>query len=672
MCGIAGIISFGNAPLPDRPAVLSAMASALQHRGPDESGLYRDAHAAFVHTRLSIIDLTSGSQPMSTADGQWWITFNGEIFNYIELRDELKSRGYAFKTSSDTEVAATAFEAWGIDAFSRFNGQWAIALWNPATRTLVLSRDRVGVRPLYLYRTTNLLRFGSEVKALFADPDVPREMDPVGLDQIFTYWSTIAPVTPFAGIEQLKPGTARVYDAAGKIFEFQFWRPSFTYIRPFQSMDDAAAMLREKLEYATRLRMIRADVPVGSYLSGGLDSSVIARLGSTNCSGVFRTYSIRFDNPEFDETQYQRAMASTLESRHEELVVTAADIAAAFPDVVFHAESPILRTAPVPLYLLSGAVRSAGIKAVLTGEGADEFLGGYDLFKEAKVREFWSKDLTSKVRPLLFDRLYPYLARSPQHARGMALEFWRQGVDAPTSPSFSHGPRWNSTSKLKRFFSRELREGIAAKAHPEMTDDLPADFPRWDILSRAQYLEITTLLAGYLLSSQGDRMLMAHSVEGRFPFLDIGVMEFGNSLAPNYKMAGLNEKAVLRHMAKGLVPAAVLERKKQPYRAPDAACFVGPNAPIYVDEFFDEESLKSSGLFDPLAVRMLVNKCAAAAGNGQRPLSNSDNMAVVGILSTLLLQKQFTGTSTCTPKKEVRWTVKIDSRSSNSPLSPLF
>ncbi len=642
MCGIAGIIAFGQSQLPDRPEVLAAMASALRHRGPDESGLYKDEHAAFVHTRLSIIDLTSGTQPMTTADGQWWITFNGEIYNYIELRDELKSRGYRFKTSSDTEVAATAFEAWGLDAFSRFNGQWALALWNPATRTLVISRDRVGVRPLYLCRTKNLLRFGSEVKALFADPDVPRELDPVGLDQVFTYWSTIAPVTPFAGIEQLKPGTARVYDAAGKIFEFQFWRPSFTYIRPFQSMDEAAAMLRERLEHATRLRMIRADVPVGSYLSGGLDSSVIARMGSANCSGVFKTYSIRFDDPEFDETEYQRAMALTLESRHEELSVSAADIARAFPDVVYHAESPLLRTAPVPLYLLSEAVRSAGIKAVLTGEGADEFLGGYDLFKEAKIREFWSRDLSSKVRPLLFDRLYPYLARSPQHARGMALEFWRQGIETLTSPSFSHGPRWNSTSKLRRFFSRPLLERIVAKTEPGFFDDLPADFARWDVLARAQYLEITTLLSGYLLSSQGDRMLMAHSVEGRFPFLDIDVMEFGNSLAPTYKMPGLNEKAVLRHMAKGLVPAVILERKKQPYRAPDAACFFGPNAPTYVEELFDEVSLNKSGLFDPLAVRMLVNKCASVAGNGHQPLSNSDNMAVVGILSTMMLQKQFT------------------------------
>ena len=642
MCGIAGIIAFGKSQLPDRPAVLAAMASALQHRGPDESGLYKDEHAALVHARLSIIDLTSGSQPMSTADGQWWISFNGEIFNYIELRDELKTRGYTFKTSSDTEVAATAFEAWGIDAFSRFNGQWALALWHPSTRTLVFSRDRVGVRPLYLCRKHDLLRFGSEVKAIFADPEVPREIDPAGLDQVFTYWSTIAPVTPFAGVEQLKPGTARVYDAAGKIFEFQFWRPSFSYIRPFDSLDEAAAALREKLERATRLRMVRADVPVGSYLSGGLDSSVVARLGVTSCAGVFNTYSIRFDDPEFDETQYQRAMASTLESHHEELVVSATDIARAFPDVVFHTESPLLRTAPVPLFLLSGAVRNAGVKAVLTGEGADEFLGGYDLFKEAKVREFWSKDLSSKVRPLLFDRLYPYLARSPQQARGMALEFWRQGIESPVSTSFTHGPRWNSTSKLKRFFSRPLLERIVAKTHPSPQDDLPADFARWDVLARAQYLEITTLLSGYLLSSQGDRMLMAHSVEGRFPYLDIDVMEFGNSLAPSYKMAGLNEKAVLRRMAKDLVPPAVLQRKKQPYRAPDAACFFGPHAPAYVEELFDEETLKHSGLFDPLAVRMLVNKCSAAAVNGRQPLSNSDNMAVVGILSTLLLQRQFT------------------------------
>jgi len=638
MCGIAGILNVAERHEPPTLELLTAMVSAIRYRGPDEYGVYRDRRAGLVHARLSLIDLASGQQPLANEDGTLWIVFNGEIFNYIELRKELLALGHKFRTQSDTEVIVHAWEAWGNDAFRRFNGQWALALWDSRKGTLVLSRDRIGVRPLFVCAGEGRIRFASEVKALFADPAVPREIDPAGMDQTFTYWTSVAPVSLFRGIEELRPGCVRTYAADGSSEETVYWTPA--YPRRGESypltLGEATEALEEKLERATRLRILRADVPVGSYLSGGLDSSVTAWMGRKAKEGVFRTYSIRFEDAEYDETEYQRAMAATIDSAHQELVVRRGDIARVFPDVIRHTERPVLRTAPAPLYLLSKLVRDSGIKAVLTGEGADEMLAGYDIFREAEIRRFWSRQPASAARPALFNRLYPYLARSPQQAKGMALQFWRQGLERTGDPGYSHEPRWRVTSQVKRFFARDFRAAIAAAPAPDLLAGLPAEFAGWDSLARAQYLEVVTLLSGYLISSQGDRMLMAHSVEGRFPFLDADVMEFCNGLPPSYKLAGLNEKFILKRVAAGHIPDAIIRRPKQPYRAPDAASFLGPGAPPYVAELLSEDAVRDAGVFDPPAVRALYNKCAARDAAGEL-FSNADNMSLVGILSTQLM-----------------------------------
>jgi asparagine synthase (glutamine-hydrolysing) len=621
------------------------MVGMLTHRGPDEYGLYRDAHAAFVHARLSIIDLSTGQQPLSNEDQTLWIVFNGEIFNFIELRKELESLGHIFKTRSDTEVIVHAYESWGDGCFPRLNGQWALALWDSTARRLVLSRDRIGVRPLYVHEHEGRVRFASEVKALFADPEVPRAIDLRGIDQTFTYWTPIAPVSVFRNIEEIRPASVRVYEADGTKREWTFWSPSYpsrcdgtTTI----SIHEATEGLRERLMKATQLRMVRADVPVGSYLSGGLDSSLIAWMGRKAKEGEFRTFSIRFEDAEYDETVFQRTMAATLSSSHREIVVRRADIANAFPDVIYHTERPVLRTAAAPLFLLSRLVRDEGIKAVLTGEGADEMLAGYDLFKEAAIRSFWASYPDSKMRPKLFDRLYPYLARSPQQTKGLALEFWRQGLDRAGQPGFSHDPRWRTTSSLKKFFSREVQATLQTMTVPSILETLPHDFGSWDILSQAQYLEVGTLLSGYLISSQGDRMLMAHSVEGRFPFLDVEVMEYCNSLPPQHKLLGLNEKFVLKRVAKGIIPDSIINRPKQPYRAPDAISFVSDGSPEYVAEMLSDRAVKEAAIFDTNAVRGLYKKCLeqSRTGNKQGNFSNIDNMGLVGILSTQLLYHQ--------------------------------
>ncbi len=437
----------------------------------------------------------------------------------------------------------------------------------------------------------------------------------------------------------------------------------------FQHLSDATELLREKLRQATALRMLRADVPVGSYLSGGLDSSVVAQLGRQAKEGRFETFSIRFEDPEFDETEFQRAMAVTLNSTHKEIVVTRKDIARVFPDVIWHTERPILRTAPAPLFLLSKAVREAGIKAVLTGEGADEMLAGYDIFREAKIRQFWSHDPTSKIRPLLFDRIYPYLARSPQRARGMAFEFWKRGLERTGMPGFSHEPRWSTTSALKKFLSKEILDFIQNHPSPNPVEDLPPSFRQWDSLSQAQYFEIVTLLSPYLISSQGDRMLMAHSVEGRFPFLDADVMEFCNSLPAEYKLAFLDEKHILKKVASGLIPDAIVHRKKQPYRAPDAASFLDQDAPEYIRELFSERNLKASGIFNPQAARGLYEKCISKRHrvNESGLFSNTDNMSFVGILSTQLVAQQFIETCKTIDVSRIQFQTIVDRTQQPSP-----
>jgi asparagine synthase (glutamine-hydrolysing) len=614
--------------------MLRRMAAAIQHRGPDAAGLYRDHHCGLAHTRLAIVDLVGGAQPMLDGDNDAVLSFNGEIFNYVELRTQLVALGVRFRTRSDTEVVLQALRTWGDDALLRFNGQFALALWRPRTRTLTLARDRLGVRPLYVTEHRGSVLFASEVKALFAaDPELPRALDPDGLAETFTFWTVVAPRTPFAGIEELRPGYVRTYTPDG-VTERCYWHPRFTggFVG---SIADATEALHQTLERATTLRLTRADVPVGCYLSGGLDSSVIAALAGRAHGDGMRTFSLRFEDAEFDEGPFQREMVRRLGSQHSDLVVSRADIATIFPTVIRHIERPILRSAPAPMLLLSRLVRDAGIKVVLTGEGADELLAGYDLFREARVRRFWAREPSSRLRPRLLDRLYPYLARAPAAARAMSREFFARGLGRPDALDFAHGPRWSGTAALQRLFARDLR---ARTTDPIATllATIPADVATWDPLARDQYVEIRTLLSGYLLTAQGDRVAMASAVEGRFPFLDPDVVELACSLPADFKLRVLDEKHVLKRLAAPLVPPGVVQRKKQPYRAPDAVAFCDPHRPSWIDEVLEPSAIVDAGVFDVAAVTQLWAKCRHAAGH----VSNTDNMALVGVLSTQLLHRE--------------------------------
>ena len=628
MCGICGVLNFDGAEVD--PVRIRQMTDSLRHRGPDGTGQYIDREVGFGHARLSILDLPGGGQPMRNEDQTIWITFNGEAFNYIELREELIKKGHRFSTRSDTEVTLHLYEEEGESCVERLNGQWAFAIWDKPRRKLFLSRDRLGVRPLFYTQTAGSFLFASEIKALFTQPEVTRELDLNGLDQIFTFWFTLPPRTAFRDIHQLAPGHSLAVED-GRVRVCRYWRPDF----PMETEGNRnEGRLREELVEllgdAARLRL-RSDVPVGAYLSGGLDSAVVAGLAKQTVGHGLQTFSISFDDAEFDESEHQKQASRHLGTRHTDVRCSYADIAGVFPDVIWHTEQPVLRTAPAPMFLLSKLVRDSGFKVVLTGEGADEVMGGYDIFQETKIREFWGRHPESAWRPLLLKRLYPYMnGIQRQHPSYLARFFHVTDADL-RNPHFSHLPRWELTSSLKTFLSLPARVGPENSAIAVLNEILPARYLSWPPFRRAEYLETMHLLPGYILSSQGDRMAMAHSVEGRYPFLDHRVVEFGARLPATLKMKVLNQKYLLKAAAKNLVPEAIRIRPKQPYRAPDGRSFFGSGQP-YVKEMLSESNVRKDGVFDPVRVTQLVNKFSNGNVVGVR-----DNMALVGILSTEIL-----------------------------------
>ena len=637
MCGIAGIHNLAGGPPPPLSEA-AAMIQSLRHRGPDDTGFHADDAIALAHARLSIIDLEGGNQPIHNEDGTIQLVFNGEIFNYLELQRELQAAGHRFYTHSDTEVIVHAYEQHGLDFLRLLNGQFAIALWDARARRLLLARDRTGIRPLYYTTVAGRLLFASEIKALFALPSVPRRLEPRALAEIFTFWSVQPPATPFAGVRILPPGHWLLVER-GEMRQQRYWDWSFPARGPLPAppSEVAAAELRELLVDAVRLQL-RSDVPVGAYLSGGLDSASVVAIIRKHTDTPLRTFSLAFEDEEFDESRHQRQLVQALGTEHSEFRCSRGAIAAAFPATIWHTEAPILRTAPTPLFLLSAAVRDHGFKVVLTGEGADEVCGGYDLFKEAKIRRFWARQPRSARRARLLQKLYPYLAHSPAAAGPLAQLFFGRGLEHCDRPTFAHRPRWSTTQRLWQFFAPEVVAGWKDwDPGAELESALPPGIEDWVPLGRDQYVEAHTLMSSYLLSSQGDRVAMAHSVESRYPFLDHRVIEYANNLPPHYKLRGLQEKYVLKKAMQGLLPPEILQRSKQPYRAPDSPCFFPQQRPLpYVEELFREARLRDSGLFDATAVRKLFEKCRSG-----RALGFGDNMAFVGILSTLLVEEMF-------------------------------
>ena len=633
MCGIVGYLGLEVAPS-HAEHLLRSMADAVAHRGPDEMGIHADGEIGLGHRRLSIVGLADGQQPMLSEDGNLILSFNGEIFNYIELRADLMARGERFRTGSDTEVLLRLFEREGEAALDKLNGDFAFAIYDKRRKRLVLARDRMGVRPLFYTWRNGTIVFASEVKALLAFPGVTAEMDVEALDQIFTLWAPIAPQTAFRNIFELPPAHLMVVEN-GHATTRAWWSLDFPDLgeTDARSEDQIADELLALLDDATRIRL-RADVPVGAYLSGGLDSSLVSALAAKHVGNRLRTFSVTFDSAEHDESGFQAEMVRALGTEHTSIATSGDDIARVFPNVVRAAERPILRTAPAPLQRLSAHVRNAGYKVVLTGEGSDEIFAGYDIFREARVRRFVARDPKSRLRAHLFRRLYHYLPSIQSQSAEYLAAFFGAGADRLDDPLFSHRPRFRATAQTKLFYSEELRAQLKGyDAAAMLASRLPARFGKWHPLHQAQYLETSFLLPGYILSSQGDRVSMANAVEGRFPFLDHRLVEFAARIPTEMKLKGLDEKHILKRAARHLVPASIISRSKQPYRAPDSESF--RNA-AYVDEAL----ATPTGLFNPNAVQKLAQKARGGTMTGFR-----DNAAFVGILSTQLWHRQFAATS---------------------------
>ncbi|HEY3280080.1 MAG TPA: asparagine synthase (glutamine-hydrolyzing) [Gemmatimonadales bacterium] len=629
MCGFAGVAR--REPRGVAAATLGRMAAALRHRGPDGHGRYAGPRVGLAHVRLSIIDVAGGAQPLGNEDGSVLVVYNGEVYNYRELHAELVAAGHRFRTRSDTEVLVHAYEQWGPAMLDRLNGQFAFAIYDRRNETVFLARDRFGVRPLFYSIAGGDLWFASEAKALFASGEVAAEIDPVGLDQVFTFWAARPPRTVFRGVSSLEPGCFAVWQD-GRLRHGRYYE--LDYPEAGEEPGDAVATLRSLLAGSVGLRL-RSDVPVGGYLSGGLDSSIGCALAARESPYALRTFSVTFDDPELDERYFQLLVAQELHSQHFVQGIGPGDVARVFPDVVWHAETPLVRTAPAPMYLLAQLTREHGIKVVLTGEGSDELFLGYDLFKETALRLFCLRQPHSRSRPRLFERLYPYL-----DARSRRGDFWgRFFLDAgsPDDPLFSHLPRFQLTARIKDFYSGDLRATLAQDDPlDELRAALPSRFSDWSPLNRAAYLEMVTLLSPYLLAAQGDRMSLAHGVEGRFPFLDHRLFEFAARLPAQSKLRGLHEKAILRRAVGDLVPSSVGQRPKQPYRAPDVPAFFNPEPAEYVRELLDGSNLARTGLFEPAAVAGLVRRCHAGLATGFR-----ESQAVVAIVSAELWHRQF-------------------------------
>ena len=627
MCGIGGVVRPDPGIAVDETPLLR-MARALRHRGPDGYGLLLDDGAGLVSSRLAIFDIPRAWQPLETASTGSALVYNGEVYNHPELRAELQGRGDSFATTSDTEVVLRLLERDGLAALDRLNGQFAFAWWQPEHRRLTLVRDRFGVRPLhYSVLADGTLVFGSEAKALFASGEVEAAPDPFGLDEVFTLWGTRPPHTVFAGVSQVPAGGVIVWEAGRVVSERRWWQPRFG--DPAAPADELEDLLRDSV----RLRL-RADVDVGTYLSGGLDSSLITALAQEETEGELRTFSVAFRDPLYDERAQQEQVAAAIGTRHHVVEVGSEEIAGIFPEVVRHAETPMIRTAPAPLYLLAQAVREQGITVVATGEGADELFLGYDLFKEIGLRELAKEDPAEATAQL--ETLYTYLGDISR--RGPAFSRFILETGADDALLGSHQTRVQATAAVRSLYRAELRDQLGERALARLRDELPSGFANWTSLDRASWLEISTLLETYLLSTQGDRVAMASGVEGRYPFLDHRVFASAAAMAPEAKLDGLRDKLPLREIASRVLPRAIAERSKQPYRAPEVAPFFAAGAPSWVADLIDPDAVTASAIWDRDRVAALVRRCRAGRATGVR-----EGMALVGVVSTQLWHQAFVG-----------------------------
>ena len=657
MCGIVGFLGL-SADANRYPDWLRAMLGAIAHRGPDEAGYYFDERAGLGTARLSIIDLANGQQPMATADGRYWIAFNGEIFNFIELREELERRGVRFRTRCDTEVLLQALVAWDLEALAKLEGQFAFLFYDTDSGRLLFARDRWGERPLFYAASGGGYLFASEMKSMFALPFVERRLDIAAVQRVPQFYSTLPGETCFAGILALRPGHAGILQG-GRIETFPYYRLPVGHCAEI-GFEEAKERTFAALKESTRLRL-RSDVPVGVYLSGGLDSTITTGLALELTNHPLKSFSIEFDDRRFDEGDYQRMAARFFGTEHVPLRIGVRDIAEGFSEVVRHAETVLHRTAPVPLYLLARKVREHGVKVVLTGEGSDESFLGYRIFLEARIRtQFAGMDDEQRVHVLA--RLYPGIAQMRGENLKRAVNFFLGTTKERVPGMFSHELRFPAGKVFSSLFAEPTNTDENTRALADIVRRIYPDFDEIGMTARAQVLEFLTKFPGYLLSSHGDRVTNAHGVEARYPFLDTRVVATAFSIPEFYRLnAEHREKYVLVEAFRDKVPPGIANRVKQPYRAPGAQCFLGPDTPERARELLRPEHLATLGLDKNRVAEFLPKPWGHAPAAGQWH-NDAYDLAFMSLLSLAELDDIFIRRPYAAPFNEKLLRVAVDGR----------
>lgn len=645
MCGIAGVLNLAGAE-PIERSMLERMAAAIVHRGPDEDGFFVDpAGVGFASRRLSIVGLADGRQPITNETGDVIVVFNGEFFDYPEQRAALESRGHRFRTSADTEILVHLWEEHGEGMLPQLRGQFAFALFDRRTRTVILARDRVGICPLHHTTIGGKLYFGSEIKALLASGEVRAELDPKGLDHILTFFAMPSRRTMFRGVEAVYPGhylkirwpegahTAEVSDR--KYWDLDFPPAGEEYDPPRSEtlLEEFDAVFRRAVEIR-----LRADVPVVSYLSGGLDSTTALSVASSIRGQPIPTFTVRIPDPKLDETS-RAQLAGRLVGSEPTVVTTGADvIAAAYPGLIQAAESPVVDTACASLYCLAAEVHRQGFKVALTGEGADEALAGYPWFKLNRLVGALDNRFFKPSNVLRRAMLW---MNAPE-ASGKQITRLQSLVGGTHACLDLYGMYMLAR---RRFYTPER---FAALDGWLAYEDLELDLPRlktWHPLNQSLYLGYKTILPGLLIHQKGDRPAMRHSVETRYPFLDEDVIAFTSKIHPRWKLRGLRrDKHLLRLYAAKFLPPEITNRPKAMFRAPFANTFF-TQPPAYVDALLSPESLAKTGYFNAAAVAHWRANYDRIGWNPAKRLSIE--MGLTAVMATQLWHHTFLGGGLC-------------------------
>ena len=629
MCGVVGFVNSGQRKN-GRITSLRRGLRGIAHRGPDEAGIYDDHHFSLGTVRLSVIDPALGKQPMVTADGRYVLGFNGEIFNYLELRRELEAQGVAFATHSDTEVLLHSLAVWGERALDRLNGQFAFAFYDRKRRELLLGRDPFGERPLFYTEQGGAFYFASEIKGLFAFPEVRRELSASGVRANARYWTPVPGDSCFAEVRSLPPGhTLRVGPDGAVLspyYEIPIDRGDTGKLG--LTFDEAKAELRDRLDEAVRFRL-RGDYPLGALLSGGLDSSIIASIVRQHTTGDLPTFSLTVADSWADESAYQKIIAAKLGTDHSSVVVTGRDIRERFPNLVRKCEALLPFAAPVGVEMLAEHVGQSGVRIVLGGEGADESFFGYDILKEATVLDSCrAGGFTAEREKELGAGLADLLHTDPTTPAGILRFFQERG--APVLGAH-----------LRRFESEPLPALVAGGGDDRRLEEFArarvTGFDDLDLVSRAQWLDYQTFLSGYGMTCLADRPGAGCRIESRYPFVDRSVVAFAAGLPREWKLRGLTrEKHILREAYADVLPEEIRERPKFGMRVPGAEHLLPTGAGDWVDELLTARNVRNCGVFDERGVQQLVDRVRSAP-DGRVPFP--DNHAYLQLLSTLLLQE---------------------------------